>query len=139
MPGGVGGAAPRGVPLSRSSAQLSRPPPVLRTAGMRAEPAAAVGQKPRPRRSYRAPRRVRLLRGGPCRFDKPRYPLISVLQAVPVHRLKLSEGKGVCGGALKKRLHPCLQPRELLDMSELLDSVEEVVALQERRVGGIDQ
>src|SRR5215469_9969671 len=82
-----------------------------------------LDEKQPPRRSHRAPRRMLLLRGGPCRFDKPRYPLISVLQTVPVHRLKLSGRKGVCGGARKKRLHPCLQPRELLDVSELLDSL----------------
>jgi len=34
---------------------------------------------------------------------------------------------------------PRLQPREFLDVAERADAVEEEVALQERRIGGVDQ
>ena len=34
---------------------------------------------------------------------------------------------------------PRTEPRELLDVAELADAVEEKIALQERRIGGIDQ
>ena len=38
-----------------------------------------------------------------------------------------------------QRLGPRLQPRVLLDQAVWLDAFEEHVALQERRIGGIDQ
>ena len=40
---------------------------------------------------------------------------------------------------LHQRLGPRLQPRVLLDQAVWLDAFEEHVALQERRIGGIDQ
>src|SRR6185312_17139128 len=43
------------------------------------------------------------------------------------------------GGTLDERLRPRLEPWEFVDDAERLDAVEEEVALQERRVGGIDQ
>jgi hypothetical protein len=34
---------------------------------------------------------------------------------------------------------PCLEAREFLDVAEGFDAIEEGVALEERRVGGVDQ
>src|SRR5215469_16426746 len=81
----------------------------------------------------------RLLRGGPRRLDKPRHPLVAALQAVAIHLLELSGWEGVRRGTVEQRFHPCLQPRVLLDETELLDTVEEVIALQKRRIGRIDE
>src|SRR5439155_23729124 len=83
--------------------------------------------------------RSRLLRGGPRGLDELRYPLVAALQPVTVHRLELGGREGMRRLAIEERFHPRFQARELLYMAELLDPVEEVVALQERCVSGVDQ
>src|SRR5713101_5896775 len=93
----------------------------------------------RPPRRGLAPRRARLFRGGPRRFDEPRHPLVAASEALAIHRLELGGREGMRRLTIEKCLHPRFQARELLDQAELLDPVEEVVALQEGRIGSVDQ
>src|SRR5215472_2828770 len=73
-----------------------------------------------------------------CR-DELRHPLLSPFKVLAVHRLELGRWEGVRRGALEQCRAPSLEPRKRLDMAELLHPVQEEVALQEWRVGGVHQ
>src|SRR5262245_36664892 len=92
-----------------------------------------------PRRSPGAPRRSGLLRGGSRWLDKLRDPLVAAAQTLAIHRLELGRREGMRRGARKQRFHPRLQSGVFLDLTKLLDPVEKIIALQKRRVSGVDQ
>jgi hypothetical protein len=83
--------------------------------------------------------RNQLFRGHPRTHDKLRDPFVSALHILPVHHLELIWRKGMRGGALHQRVGPRAEPRKFLDVSEILDPVEEEITLQKRRVSGINQ
>ena len=65
--------------------------------------------------------------------------IIAALYVRPVERLELGFGKRMGRGPLHQRVRPGLEPRIFFDDADRLDAVEKVIALQERRVAGIDQ
>src|SRR5262249_41085524 len=73
-----------------------------------------------------------------CR-DELRHPLLSAFKVLAVHRLELGRRKGVRRWALEQCCAPSLEPRKCLDAAELLHPVQEEVALQEWRVGGVHE
>src|SRR5712691_9171942 len=83
--------------------------------------------------------RTRLLRRHLRRRDELRHPLVAALEIVAVHRLELGLRERVRRGTREQRVAPGPKPPELLDMAEPLHPVEEDVALQERRIGGVQQ
>src|SRR5947207_13025552 len=80
-----------------------------------------------------------LLGSGARRLDELRHPGIAPLYIRPVHRLELGLGEGMGRGAVHDGLGPRLQPRIVFKLTDRLDAVEEQIALQEGRIGGIDQ
>src|SRR5258708_16024692 len=77
-----------------------------------------------------------LFRGDLRCCDELRHPLLSAFKVLAVHRLELGRRGGVRRWALDQCCAPSLEPRECLDMAELLHPVQDEVALQEWRVGG---
>src|SRR5215831_18220933 len=73
-----------------------------------------------------------------CR-DELRHPPLSAPEVLAVHRLELSRREGVRRWTLEERCGPRLEARKLVDVAELPYPVQEEVALQERRVGGVHQ
>src|SRR5271165_2105447 len=77
-----------------------------------------------------------------CRLrsvDELRDPFVSPLHHVAVHRLILDRWKAMGRWTLSQGHCPGFQPRELVDMADLSDPLQEEMALQEWRIGGIHQ
>ena len=71
--------------------------------------------------------------------DELRNPFVPALDVRPVQRLEFGLGERMRRGPLQQRLRPRLQPRVFPDQADRPDAVEEEIALQERRIGGVDQ
>ena len=71
--------------------------------------------------------------------DELRQIFLPQLHVQPIKPLELRLRERMRRGPLHQRLGPRLHAREFLDQAERLDAVEVVIALQERRIGRIDQ
>src|SRR5258708_32036724 len=71
--------------------------------------------------------------------NKLRHPFVAAREIEAVQGLELVRRKGVRRRALHQSRGPCPETREFLDMSDPLYPVQEEIALQERRVGGVHQ
>src|SRR6202030_3333405 len=71
--------------------------------------------------------------------DELRRPHLAALQVGAVERLEFGLGEGMSRGTRHQRAGPGLEPRECLDCTERLDAIEEHIALQEWRIGGVNQ
>src|SRR5579863_4139942 len=80
-----------------------------------------------------------LLRRCPWGLDELRQVAAALAQALAVHRLELGLREGMGRGALHQRVGPGLEARVFRHDADLLDMVEEDVALQERRIGRVDE
>src|SRR6202035_3535302 len=73
------------------------------------------------------------------RLDELGDPLVAAPHGLAIELFEFGGREGVGRWARHQGLAPRLEAREAFDMAELPDAVEEKIALQERRVGGIDQ